>query len=76
MTQRLLACLAHIHERGIIHGDLKPLNILQVGHTLKLIDLDGAACYSKGALAGSKISSAYVPPEMLLLQADGKVSVR
>ena len=23
MTQRLLACLAHIHERGIIHGDLK-----------------------------------------------------
>ena len=56
--------------------DCAALNILQVGHTLKLIDLDGAACYSKGALAGSKISSAYVPPEMLLLQADGKVSVR
>ena len=38
--------------------------MLQVGLVLKLIDLDCATVYNAGDVAGSKFSSAYIPPEM------------
>ena len=52
------------------------LNVLMVGNTLKLIDLDGAANFSKRDLAGGKVSSAFVPPEMVMLLPDGNAVVR
>ena len=52
------------------------MNVLQVGLALKLIDLDCAAVYVDGALAGAKFSSAYVPPEMMWRFPDGCYAVR
>ena len=32
-----------MHSKGVIHADIKPLNIVRVGGEFKLIDLD-ATC--------------------------------
>lgn len=29
LMRRLVACLMHLHEQGIIHGDIKPMNIVR-----------------------------------------------
>ena len=56
-------CLQHLHMNGIIHGDLKPLNIMRNNEgRYILIDLD--ACTAIGSPAGRKYSTAYLPPEM------------
>jgi serine/threonine protein kinase len=52
----------HLYEKGILHGDIKPLNIMRDGIKWKLIDLD-AACRLNVDHIGSKSSTAYMPPE-------------
>ena len=55
-----------MHEKGFIHGDLKPLNIMRVAAKMKLIDLDSACeCITGLTFAGLKYSSGFVPPEMV-----------
>ena len=55
-----------MHEKGFIHGDLKPLNIMRVAAKMKLIDLDSACeCITGQTFAGLKFSSGFVPPEMV-----------
>jgi serine/threonine protein kinase len=56
--------LQHLHEKGLMHGDVKPLNIMRSDGRMKLIDLDASASLSKG-YSGGKSSSAYVPPELV-----------
>ena len=51
-----------MHEKGVLHADLKTLNIVRTGGQWKLIDLD-AACEIGKESVGHKSSSAYVPPE-------------
>ncbi|KAF0696831.1 Aste57867_12432 [Aphanomyces stellatus] len=55
--------LQYLHERGVVHGDLKKLNVLRVQNQLKLIDFDAAVPVGGGIL-GSKVSSGILPPEM------------
>jgi serine/threonine protein kinase len=59
---QLCRSVQHMHERGVIHADIKPLNIMRLDGTWRLIDLD-AACRIGIDPVGSKSSSSYVPPE-------------
>lgn len=65
LTTQLGEALQHIHAAGLVHGDVKPLNIMLHGSTGRflLIDLDGAAPI--GGPAGDKHSAAYLAPERL-----------
>ena len=55
--------LDHVHAKGGIHADLKPLNAVSDGITWKLIDFD-VFC-KVGEPFGNKVpSSGYCPPEM------------
>ncbi|CAJ1935074.1 unnamed protein product [Cylindrotheca closterium] len=55
--------LLHLHEKGIVHGDIKMLNAVRSNHRLLLIDLD--ASRKVGEYIGSKFSSGVLPPEMI-----------
>lgn len=62
--QELLTTLAHIHQLGIVHCDLKPDNLLfSEQGMLKIGDWGGARAVS-GALGS--VTYAYCPPEVLL----------
>lgn len=67
MSRELTNALAHMHSKGYIHGDFKPMNIVRSDGKLKLIDLDGAANYLDYAYVGEKTSSTFVPPEMVVI---------
>ena len=63
---QIAKCVAHMHAKGYLHADIKPLNILRVDGVMKLIDLDASVPFKDNeGIAGLKYSSAYVPPEMI-----------
>ena len=61
---QLVHCVEDMHEKGVLHADLKTLNIVRTAGQWKLIDLD-AACVIGKEPVGHKSSSAYVPPEAI-----------
>lgn len=58
-----------MHSKGVIHADIKPLNIMRKGEQWMLIDLD-AVCKISEDSVGFKSSSAYVPPEAVYVSDD------
>ena len=71
-VRNLLDCLQYIHENGIIHGDLKPSNIVYFRGRLRMIDFDASSYISREKdkerskfYAGKKFSSGTLPPEMI-----------
>ena len=63
-AKQILEALEHIHSEGLLHGDVKPLNIVRSKGRFKLIDLGSSVRF--GQFAGeSKNSTAYMPPEMV-----------
>ncbi len=65
VVQECLAGLAALHRNGIIHGDLKPANIMlkKTGNT-KIIDL-GSACSVDYVRGHRPFTPQYAPPEVL-----------
>eukprot|EP01030_Chromulinospumella_sphaerica_P034485 gene34485-biopygen16923 len=60
----LVEAVSHVHSKGVIHADLKPLNIVRVNGDWRLIDLD-ACCRIGVDHTGLKSSSAFCPPESI-----------
>ena len=70
----VLHCVEHLHSKGLIHGNIKPLNIVRdfgpngsFGR-LKLIDMGACCDVLHQEIAGkyaSKLSPAWLPPEMM-----------
>eukprot|EP00984_Skeletonema_dohrnii_P009007 scaffold3378_cov82-Skeletonema_dohrnii-CCMP3373.AAC.1 len=74
MLRQVFEAVKHLHEKNLMHGDIKMLNIIRLGidNKLRLIDFDASARIvpSGGeeesfAGAGAKFSSAILPPEMI-----------
>ena len=59
---QLVKCVTHMHSQGVLHGDIKPLNVVRMGSKWMLIDLDASCVIGHDSVA-AKSSSAYVPPE-------------
>ena len=78
IIKQMAIAFEHIHSKGFIHGDIKPTNIVLTGQKLRLIDFDASASINSDQYAGSKFSSAYIPPELLFrsVKERGKVVVR
>ena len=69
--RRLIFCVRELHDNGILHGDIKPLNICRGNDGWKLIDLDAVSKIGVD-FVGDKCSTAYIPPEGLYkLSASG-----
>jgi serine/threonine protein kinase len=66
---QLVQCVSHMHSKGILHADLKTLNIVRVDASWKLIDMD-ATCLIGNDFVGFKSSTAYVPPETIFLDPE------
>jgi serine/threonine protein kinase/Leucine-rich repeat (LRR) protein len=78
MFKQVVNCVQHMHSQKWIHGDLKPMNIMQGAGKMILIDLDASASFHEhdAQYAGSKYSSAYLPPELIVIGGDGNARVR
>ena len=70
MTSRILNALSYIHRHGVIHGDLKPQNIVAQAdeHSLSLVDFGLAAVKPKTTDGSKGYTDLFSPPE----QVDGK----
>jgi serine/threonine protein kinase len=61
---QIVNCVSHLHDQGILHADLKPLNIMRTTlGNMVLIDLDASIDLTGTMCLEGKVSSAFCPPE-------------
>eukprot|EP00808_Paulinella_micropora_P004068 g39908.t1 len=61
-------CLKIPHGKRLVHGDLKPRNVVRLNGRWALVDFDAAA--EIGQPVGHKFSSAFAPPELATVLAE------
>jgi ABC-type phosphate transport system substrate-binding protein len=71
---QLVDAIEHLHEARIIHGDIKPNNLLRINGRLSIIDFK-SACRMHVDCVGHVTSSAYLPPEMIYIDEE-RICVR
>eukprot|EP01041_Mallomonas_annulata_P004488 gene4488-8927_t len=87
ITIQLIEAVDHMHAKGYIHGDIKPLNFIHINNRFMLSNLDGSAALptststststsTPSQFVGGKCSSGYVPPEMLVVTKNGDVIMK
>jgi hypothetical protein len=81
LARALAACLAHVHEAGLIHANFTPRAAVRCGDSLggswKLIDLDAAVSHARGEYISDRVAAAYCPPELCATTPeDGAVWLR
>jgi serine/threonine protein kinase len=66
ILRTLCNCLVHLHSKGVVHGDLKPTNLVLVDGSVCLIDLDASTRFGVDTVefAAAKYSSGFLPPEL------------
>lgn len=52
LARAVAGALAHLHERGILHGDLYAHNLLVDGHDCRLSDFGAASFFTPGSAQG------------------------
>jgi serine/threonine protein kinase len=73
VSNQVLSALSYLNSRGIIHGDIKPENILcrpyPFIHMIKIIDFGFSVVYNKPHSYVGQLNSGtvyYLPPEVLM----------
>jgi ankyrin repeat protein/serine/threonine protein kinase len=65
----LVHCVSHLHVNGLLHGDIKPRNIMRTNEgKVILIDMDSSSRIGREFI--HKCSTAYIPPEALYYNPD------
>ncbi len=75
---QLVRGVSSLHDTGVVHGDLKPLNVMRnsLGNMV-LIDLDASVLVNGSNRVSDKRSTGFVPPEMVSLDPiSGQCSTR
>lgn len=65
---QMLQALAYVHQRGIIHHDLKPANVMVVADQVKLLDFGLATLHERALGDEEQLTAgtlAYMAPEIL-----------
>ncbi len=65
-SREILPAVGELHRRGIIHGDIKPSNVLETGDGIfKIADLGGAQKIRDLTVKNPFLTIAYTSPEVL-----------
>ncbi|RHY83343.1 hypothetical protein DYB35_010333, partial [Aphanomyces astaci] len=67
--RQVAAALSHLHNKGLVHGNVTMDNILRYSH-VKLIDLAATTKVGTPALGNAKFTSGILPPEMFYMLAN------
>jgi serine/threonine protein kinase len=57
MLSDIIKAIQHLHENGVVHGDIKLMNVIRSQDTMKLIDMDAATKIEEDSYIGCKFSS-------------------